>query len=94
MIMRFCPVCKVPLKKTLRNEVSIDTCPSCRGVWLDLNELDMILQRSNMEFKSNTIKEESVSKVPETELHHKVPVYPPKQNKDQSYLEELFDFDD
>ena len=43
-----CPVCKTStLVMTTRNEVEIDYCPTCRGVWLDRGELDKIIERSN-----------------------------------------------
>ena len=41
-----CPVCKVDLVMTERQNVEIDYCPKCRGVWLDRGELDKIIERS------------------------------------------------
>lgn len=42
-----CPVCKdVSLVMTDRQNVEIDYCPQCRGVWLDRGELDKIIERS------------------------------------------------
>ena len=35
-----CPVCKVDLLMSERQGIEIDYCPQCRGVWLDLGELD------------------------------------------------------
>jgi hypothetical protein len=40
-----CPVCNVTLHKTRQQEVEIDYCTQCRGVWLDRGELDRIIQR-------------------------------------------------
>lgn len=40
-----CPVCRIELKQSNRHGVEIDTCPRCRGVWLDRGELDKIMQR-------------------------------------------------
>jgi Zn-finger nucleic acid-binding protein len=31
---------------TNRQEIEIDYCPQCRGVWLDRGELDKIIERS------------------------------------------------
>ncbi len=43
-----CPNCKdVTLLISERNNVEIDYCPECRGVWLDRGELDKILDRVN-----------------------------------------------
>ena len=38
-----CPVCRVPLTMSERQNVEIDYCPTCRGVWLDRGELDKII---------------------------------------------------
>jgi len=43
----YCPVCKdTKLLISNRQEVEIDYCPECRGVWLDRGELDKIIERS------------------------------------------------
>ena len=44
-----CPVCAVPLTMSTRQNVEIDYCPQCRGVWLDRGELDKIIERSAAE---------------------------------------------
>lgn len=44
-----CPVCAVPLTMSSRQNVEIDYCPQCRGVWLDRGELDKIIERSASE---------------------------------------------
>jgi uncharacterized protein len=41
-----CPVCRVDLVMTERQNIEIDYCPRCRGVWLDRGELDKIIERS------------------------------------------------
>lgn len=42
-----CPVCKdTQLVMTERQNIEIDYCPKCRGVWLDRGELDKIIERS------------------------------------------------
>lgn len=43
-----CPICNVGLKISDRSGVEIDSCPDCRGVWLDRGELDKILERDPM----------------------------------------------
>ena len=40
-----CPNCQVDLAMTHRENVEIDYCPKCRGVWLDRGELDKIIDR-------------------------------------------------
>jgi Zn-finger nucleic acid-binding protein len=45
-----CPNCINPdLMMTTRNNVEIDYCPQCRGIWLDRGELDKILERAGGE---------------------------------------------
>jgi len=41
-----CPKCPETLVMTERQNIEIDYCPSCRGIWLDAGELDKIIQRS------------------------------------------------
>ncbi len=41
-----CPSCKVALVMSERQNIEIDYCPKCRGVWLDRGELDKIVEKS------------------------------------------------
>ena len=46
----YCPVCKEKaLVMSERQNIEIDYCPSCRGVWLDRGELDKIIEQSLLE---------------------------------------------
>ncbi len=39
-----CPICdNVKLREVLKEDVLIDVCPSCKGVWLDRGELDKLM---------------------------------------------------
>ncbi len=40
-----CPFCKTLMNKIKRNNVTVDRCPNCHGVWLDKGELDKIIVR-------------------------------------------------
>ena len=40
-----CPRCDGSLKETKFEEVSIDTCEKCGGVWLDSGELEQLTQK-------------------------------------------------
>lgn len=45
-----CPVCKeIDLTMSSRQNIEIDYCPQCRGVWLDRGELDKLIERSTQE---------------------------------------------
>lgn len=39
---RICPVDGSVLTKEHSNEIIIDRCPKCRGVWLDVGEIEAI----------------------------------------------------
>ncbi len=41
-----CPVCNLALIMTERQNIEIDYCSECRGIWLDRGELDKIIERS------------------------------------------------
>ncbi len=38
-----CPIDSVPLMEIVKNGVTIDVCPECKGVWLDRGELDKLI---------------------------------------------------
>ena len=44
-----CPVDGTTLVMSARQNIEIDYCPTCRGVWLDRGELDKIIERSAAE---------------------------------------------
>jgi Zn-finger nucleic acid-binding protein len=40
-----CPVCdNVRMREVSKNNIEIDVCPSCKGVWLDRGELEKLTQ--------------------------------------------------
>ena len=41
-----CPIDGTQLVMSERQNIEIDYCPQCRGVWLDRGELDKIIERS------------------------------------------------
>jgi Zn-finger nucleic acid-binding protein len=43
MPLLMCPNCNDGMQEVRRNEVQIDVCPKCRGVWLDRGELEKLL---------------------------------------------------
>lgn len=43
-----CPTCKdVILVMSQRQNIEIDYCPECRGVWLDRGELDKLIEKES-----------------------------------------------
>lgn len=93
-----CPICNVDLQMTERQNVEIDYCPQCRGVWLDRGELDKIIEKLE---SSNPAPERRISEMPPTNGHQEYQDYYnshssdngyKKKHKRESLLGELFDF--
>jgi len=40
-----CPRCKSKLNKLKKNNVVIDICPSCHGIWLDDGEIEKLVTK-------------------------------------------------
>lgn len=69
-----CPRCtKEILKPNHYEGVEIDTCPSCKGAWLDLGEATHIVQIREKKFTSQTVTaalESAQGGIPEHEINH------------------------
>ena len=97
-----CPNCDQLLLISERQNVEIDYCPSCRGVWLDRGELDKIIQFSNQqefpEMENRRNEPDTFQKDHRTDTNKYEP-YPTdrkgygKYPKKKSFLGDLFDFD-
>ena len=81
-----CPNCSANLLMTTRNDVEIDYCPECRGVWLDRGELDKILERvadeRQVQGRAQVIREDTRS--------YDAPMMDKRKRDDDS---DLFDMD-
>ena len=42
-----CPKCGQKLNQEKYGKVEVDVCPSCKGVWLDANELEAVLSEQS-----------------------------------------------
>lgn len=73
-----CPVCSYPLIILELNQIEIDYCTSCHGVWLDEGELEILLRDAEAKdqlFNSlENVKESREKKI-------KCPVCSKKMNK-------------
>jgi len=49
--MRKCPIDDFSLKQETYEGVTIDTCPHCKGVWLDAGELEAIQEAQDSDFR-------------------------------------------
>ena len=43
-----CPVCKVPAIVVEYNEIELDYCTNCHGVWFDAGELELLLESAGL----------------------------------------------
>ncbi len=55
-----CPACKNSMVILELNQVEIDYCSACKGIWLDNGELELIFSNSNQKeiSKSFTVKKD------------------------------------
>ncbi len=85
-----CPVCKEPLIILELNQIDIDLCTNCGGIWLDSNELELILGevKSNKPGSPTYIKS---SKIKEKKI--KCPLCLKKMNKIHRYPYESINLD-
>lgn len=44
---RSCPVDGTPLAPEHRSGIALDRCPSCEGIWLDADELDLVIRAAS-----------------------------------------------
>jgi len=42
-----CPVCRVPTYVVEFEQIELDLCPDCRGLWFDRGELELLLESAN-----------------------------------------------
>ena len=95
-----CPVDQAVLEISNRNNIEIDYCPSCRGVWLDRGELDKIIERSDTgngsgaHQQTSHYREESRHEAPRREAPSRYDdhQYQKPKKKRESFLGDLFDF--
>jgi Zn-finger nucleic acid-binding protein len=43
-----CPVCRIPAIVIEYNEIELDYCTNCRGVWFDAGELELLLESAGL----------------------------------------------
>jgi Zn-finger nucleic acid-binding protein len=91
-----CPVCRSELVPSERLGIEIDSCPTCRGVWLDRGELDKIVERST-EYRPRDDRDAFGRTRPygrdgdDDDDRHRNDHYRRDGGKRRSFLSELFD---
>ncbi len=93
-----CPIDKTPLVMSERQNIEIDYCPTCRGVWLDRGELDKIIERSASEAPQHAQPTAPPPQQPPQPNYAPPPHYGHGHHghgsygkRKKSFLEELFD---
>jgi len=91
-----CPVCSVSLTMSERQNVEIDYCPQCRGVWLDRGELDKIIERASNDTppqpqQAQPQYQPQPPAAPYLQSYAHQQAYGKPYKKRKSFLEELFD---
>jgi Zn-finger nucleic acid-binding protein len=51
-----CPKCGEKLTSLQYHDVTVEECPSCKGMWLDRGELEIVAQRENESWLSRFIR--------------------------------------
>lgn len=83
-----CPVCKeVELRISERQNVEVDYCPQCRGVWLDRGELDKLIERSYQQETPRAV--EATREYPAPQVAP--PQYQPPQHQQPQYQQPRYD---
>ncbi len=94
-----CPACNVNLLKSERQRIEIDYCPEYRGVWLDRGELVKIVEKNSTEYREKSSYRESDYKERDRSYQdynksdHEYDKKPYRKKK-ESFLSEIFDFED
>ncbi len=97
-----CPNCNETLLMTVRQNVEIDYCPQCRGIWLDKGELDKLLEYSGNNTESNNYRKQNYSNerssyqqgYESNDKYSERNTYPQHHvQKKKSFLSDFFDFD-
>ncbi|MGN7720529.1 zf-TFIIB domain-containing protein [Chitinophaga sp. 22620] len=82
-----CPNCNETLLMTQRNNVEIDYCPNCRGIWLDKGELDKLLEHDERRSYEEPRRDRDHDDHERYGDRHKYP------RKKKGFLGDFFDFD-
>ena len=64
-----CPVCKIPTIVVEHDQIELDHCVECSGVWFDAGELALLLEK--MQLGDSGISVDSVLTSPETKSSEK-----------------------
>lgn len=86
-----CPSCNEVLLMSEKNNIEIDYCPNCRGIWLDRGELEKIIERSADHYSKKENYNEDYKRYGYDKNHDDSHGRHPRKKK-ESFLGDLFDF--
>lgn len=86
-----CPHCHVALSMSSRQNIEIDYCPKCRGIWLDRGELDKIIERSMAEQSEPRLQAQPRARRESYDDDYEDRYKGKKRYKKKSWLAEIFD---
>lgn len=89
MPLLMCPNCNEGMQEIRRNEVMIDVCPKCRGVWLDRGEMEKLLHTAREVEAEYEREREGFAKYASYEGRHR-PYRPYKKKKGLAEIFEIF----
>ena len=88
-----CPLDGTPLASTERSGVEIDYCPTCRGVWLDRDTFDQVIERSLAQAAPAKAQiEPSQPGYLTAPRAAAIPREVPRRRQRDAFLDDLFDF--
>jgi Zn-finger nucleic acid-binding protein len=96
MPLLMCPNCNEGMQEVRRNEVQIDVCPKCRGVWLDRGELEKLLHTAREVETDYERERESWGRQPAgyQPQHHRSGHEPHGQYRKKRKFSDMFDIFD
>ena len=77
-----CPVCKIPMIVVEHEQIELDYCVECSGVWFDAGELELLLE--SMQLEGTGLSLDAILTTPEAkspEKKRKCPICGHKMNK-------------
>ena len=81
-----CPRCQESvLDEREREGVTVDACPTCRGIWLDRGELERLVARARDEIEQLERRDVRPARAPEPfrdERHDRTPRYENRRDDD------------
>lgn len=64
-----CPTCRQVMMVVEQDEIELDHCAKCRGVWFDAGELELMLERMGLE--SGALSLAQIAELPDAETEEK-----------------------